>query len=137
MRSYASQPIGTVPERRRLRRELKESFPRLKWRHQSPVGPYKPDILCFSEKLIVEVDGDTHADTPAQDATRSAFLNRQGYHVIRFTNADVMRNLDGVIAAVTGMLNRPSTHSPSPVGEGGSRAPARRKGEDRLGGSVA
>ena len=109
MRSYEDQPSGTVPELRRLRKEapeperrllnaLRETFPDLKWRHQSPVGPYKPDLLCFSEKLIVEVDGDTHVATANQDMTRTRFLEREGYRVIRFANSDVMQNLDGVVA---------------------------------------
>jgi len=56
MRLYANQPIGTVPRARQLRRDapeperrllraLRESFPHLKWRHQSPLGPYYSDIL--------------------------------------------------------------------------------------------
>ncbi len=130
MRLYARQPIGTVPRARQLRREapeperrllraLKEAFPDLKWRHQAPLGPFYTDILCFSERLIVEIAGDMHATTETYDATRTQFLNTEGYHVIRFTNADVMHNLDGVIAEIT-------IHVPSPpVGEGGSGAQRR------------
>ena len=128
MRSYVDQAPGTVDELRRLRKEapeperrllraLKEAFPHLKWRHQSPLGPYRPDILCFSEKLVIEIDGDTHVASEKRDASRTRFIERQGYWVIRFTNADVMRNLDGVIAALSLSLRER---------EGGAQ---RRKGE--------
>lgn len=111
MRLYAKQPIGTVPRARRLRREapeperrllraLREARPALKWRHQTPVGPFYADILCFSERLIVEVDGDDHATKIKRDATRTRFLQTEGYHVIRFTNADVMEALDGVVQTI-------------------------------------
>jgi len=111
MRLYAKQPIGTVPRARRLRREapeperrllraLREARPDLKWRHQAPVGPFYADILCFSERLIVEVDGDDHATKIKRDATRTRFLQTEGYHVIRFTNADVMEALDGVVQTI-------------------------------------
>ncbi len=108
MRSYANQPIGTVPRARQLRHEaseperrllraLREAFPRLKWRHQVPVGPFYADILCFSERLVIEIDGDTHIGRKQADAARTALIEREGYRVLRVTNADVMQNLDGVL----------------------------------------
>ena len=112
MRNYEHQPSGTVDRLRALRRDapeperrllrgLRETFSDLKWRHQSPLGAFKPDILCFSEKLVIEVDGDTHATTATYDASRTAFLEREGYRVLRFNNADVMSNLEGVIAQIS------------------------------------
>ena len=110
MRLYANQPIGTVPRARQLRREepeperrllraLREAFPTRKWRHQAPVGPFFADILCFSEALVIEVDGDTHDH--ARDADRDHGLGRLGYRVIRFTNDDVGRNIEGVLAVIS------------------------------------
>jgi very-short-patch-repair endonuclease len=90
MRLYANQPIGTVPRARQLRRDapeperrllraLRESYPQLKWRHQAPVGPYYTDILCIAARLVIEVDGETHATTTEHDATRTRFLQNEGY----------------------------------------------------------
>lgn len=115
MRLYADQPIGTVPRARQLRREapeperrllraLREAFPTRKWRHQAPVGPFFADILCFSEALVIEVDGDTHAEAMKRDAARTAVIADEGLRVIRFSNDDVMRNLDGVLVAVSSAL---------------------------------
>ncbi|MCP3734809.1 DUF559 domain-containing protein [Sphingomonas sp. RP10(2022)] len=112
MRLYDNQPSGTVQHARQLRREapeperrllraLREAYPLLKWRHQAPVGPYRADILCFSERLVIEIDGDTHAATIAYDAARTRSIERQGYRVIRFASNDVMQNLDGVIAQIS------------------------------------
>lgn len=112
MRLYEHQPGGTVERARKLRRDasaperrllrgLREAFSDLKWRHQAPIGAFYADTLCFSEKLVIEVDGDTHANTAEYDARRTAFLNGEGYRVIRVTNADAMRHLDGVIAQLS------------------------------------
>lgn len=111
MRLYQHQPSGTVGRARQLRREapqperrllraLREAMPRLKWRHQAPVGPFYADILCFSERLVIEVDGDTHAELRERDASRTGFLNAEGYRVVRFSNHAVTTNLDGVLAEI-------------------------------------
>ena len=112
MRLYEGKPIGTVPRARQLRRDaptperhllraLRNAFPHLKWRHQAPLGPYFADILCFSERLVIEVDGDTHATSTAHDAIRTAFITRDGYRVIRFANYDVMANTEGVLTQIS------------------------------------
>ncbi len=54
--------------------------------------------------LIVEVDGDTHGATAEYDARRTAFLEAQGWRVLRFTNAEVMGNIEGVLPTVAGAL---------------------------------
>ncbi|WP_066798490.1 endonuclease domain-containing protein [Sphingomonas soli] len=112
MRLYQNQPSGTLPRARQLRRDapeperrllraLREAFPILKWRHQAPVGPFYVDILCFSQALAVEVDGDTHAEAAARDAARTAVIESEGFRVIRFTNHEVMQNLDGVLTQIS------------------------------------
>ena len=112
MQLYKNRPSGTVDRARQLRRDapvperrllraLREAFPSLKWRHQAPVGPFYADVLCFSELLVIEVDGDMHAETNEYDAPRTRFIEREGYRVLRFANNDVLQNLDGVIAAIS------------------------------------
>ena len=116
MRLYANQPIGTVPRARQLRRDapeperrllraLREALPDFKWRHQAPIGRFHADILCFSEALVIEVDGDTHADRVEEDAARTKVIEREGFEVLRFTNGDVMENIDGVLAHVAATLD--------------------------------
>ena len=57
-------------------------------------------------KLIIEVDGATHAhDTEiAHDERRTAFLNRAGWRVLRVSNLDVYSNLSGVVSAIDDAL---------------------------------
>jgi very-short-patch-repair endonuclease len=116
VRLYANKPIGTVPRARQLRRDagsperrllraLREALPELKWRHQAPVGPFFADIMCFSESLVIEVDGDTHADTAEDDASRTKVIESEGLHILRFLNGDVMGNIDGVVAHVATTLD--------------------------------
>ncbi|WP_295564305.1 endonuclease domain-containing protein [uncultured Sphingomonas sp.] len=109
---YKDAPSGTVQRARDLRRNapeperhllraLRDTYPHLKWRHQAPLGPFYADMLCFSEKLVIEVDGDTHAGAEGSDASRAGFMAREGYRTIRVSNTDVMTNLDGVIRQIS------------------------------------
>ena len=50
-----------------------------KFRFQTWVGPFIADFLCKQAGLIVEVDGSQHANQVAEDAARSAWLERNGY----------------------------------------------------------
>ncbi|MEJ8631317.1 DUF559 domain-containing protein [Sphingomonas sp. I4] len=79
---------------------MRELLPSMKFRRQVPMGPYHADFCSHSSRLIVELDGDDHAAKPERDAARTCFLEHEGYDVIRFANADVMTNLDGVVAAI-------------------------------------
>jgi very-short-patch-repair endonuclease len=75
-----------------------------KFRRQKVIGPYIADFACREPMLVVEVDGDTHGSREEYDAERSRYLEEQGYRVIRFSNSDVMGNLDGVLATIAGAL---------------------------------
>jgi len=76
----------------------------LKFKRQQPIGRYIVDLVCFDAKLVIELDGGQHADAVDTDATRDAWLNSQGFRVLRFWNNDVLSNLDGVLAAIAGHL---------------------------------
>ena len=84
----------------RLWQALREAFPNLRFRRQVPFGPYHADFTAHALRLIVEVDGDDHATKIKRDAARTRFLQTEGYHVIRFTNADVMEAPDGVVQTI-------------------------------------
>ncbi len=94
-RSLRKNP--TEPEKRVWQALRNRQLAGLKFRRQTPVGPYVADFLCLEAMLIVEVDGDTHATTQAIDAERTAYLESEGFRVIRFSNAEVMMNMDGVL----------------------------------------
>ncbi len=72
----------------------------LKFRRQVPIAGYITDFACVDAKLIIELDGSQHADREEADASRTEALQRVGYDVIRFWNADVMENMDGVLSTI-------------------------------------
>jgi very-short-patch-repair endonuclease len=74
-----------------------------KFRRQHPVGRYIADFACVELRLIVELDGDTHGEATqvCRDAARTAYLEAEGWQVIRFWNAEVMDSLDGVLQQIS------------------------------------
>ena len=101
----------TDPEKKLWLHLRARRFGNAKFRRQVVVGPYIADFACrLPRMLIVEVDGDTHAERGMYDDERTRFLEGRGYRVIRVTNSDVMTNLDGVLQAIGEAL----TPIPSP-----------------------
>ena len=96
-------------------------FKGIKFRRQKVIGSYIADFSSNDPKLVIELDGDTHAGRESYDSVRAKFLEEQGYRVVRFSNTDVMHNMDGVLTQLglivpgTGYAPPPT---PSPKGEG-------------------
>ncbi|MGH2522239.1 MAG: endonuclease domain-containing protein [Anaerolineales bacterium] len=74
-----------------------------KIRRQHPLFRFIADFYCAKAKLLIEIDGDTHAesDQAEYDAARTAWLEARGYRVIRFQNDDVHHNLEAVLQAIS------------------------------------
>ena len=64
------------------------------FRRQAPFGPFIADFLCHRARLVIEVDGGVHeaASIALHDAERDAWISERGYRLLRFRNADVLRN---------------------------------------------
>jgi very-short-patch-repair endonuclease len=80
----------------------------LGFRRQFPVAGYIVDFACPAKRLILELDGTHHgeADVAAADGVRSKRLADDGWTVLRFWNADVLADIDGVcrqIVTVAGL----------------------------------
>ncbi|MCB2067282.1 MAG: endonuclease domain-containing protein [Erythrobacter sp.] len=93
-----------------------------KFRRQTVIGQRIVDFFCPAKGLVIEVDGDTH--DPVADALRDQrLLEQHGFATIRFTNLDVMQNLEGVLLTVTSALQatgdrwRGRHHPPTPSSE--------------------
>ena len=83
-----------------------------KFRRQHVIGNCIVDFFCPQKALIVEVDGDTHeAD---RDARRDAMNSHRGFTTIRFTNAEVGKNLEGVLARLLSTLEELPDRWPHP-----------------------
>ena len=72
----------------------------LKFRRQVPHGRYILDFYCAEIRLVIEIDGASHAENHA-DIERDRFLTSQNIHVIRFWNNEVLANLPGVLERIT------------------------------------
>ncbi|MGN6278072.1 MAG: endonuclease domain-containing protein [Sphingomonas sp.] len=112
MRSNMPQPEREIWIALRAKR-----FGNVKFTRQVVIGPYIADFVARSQKLIVEVDGDTHVDSD-HDAVRSDWLEGQGYRVVQFSNAEVMGNLDGVLTTIGEALGTALLPTLSPPGRG-------------------
>jgi very-short-patch-repair endonuclease len=70
-----------------------------KFRRQHGIGRYVVDFYCPQLKLAIELDGDSHFNDQAQEADliRQRFLEAKGIQVLRFSNLEVVNNLETVI----------------------------------------
>ena len=104
--------LWTFIRRKQLRGE--------RFRRQHPIGPFIADFACVRAMLVVEVDGATHwtPEQLAHDARRTAFLEETRWSVLRVTNEDVFKNLDGIWLTIESRLP-PSAASPPPPPQAG------------------
>ena len=110
----------TEPELRLWQQLRNSQLGGFKFRRQVAIPPFVADFVCPTKALIIEIDGWTH--DAAQDRRRDRFLAARGYRTIRFTNTDVMQNLEGVLVVILETLHsigdRWPHPNPSPEGEG-------------------
>ena len=144
-------PHAAVSERQRGRaRSLRRTMTRaetLLWRYlkahridglgirrQVPIGNYIADFVCHTARIVIELDGETHDFESRQslDGRRDTWFASQGFAVLRFTNDDVMKNLEGVVTVIRetaqSRLHRAQhTPLPNPPPQGGREqtAPSR------------
>ena len=114
LRNEASPPERLLWQHLRNRQLHGHKFSR-----QIPIGPYFADFLCREAKLIIELDGSTHDNSTDYDARRDAYCRAQSYSILRFTNADVLANLEGVLSHIAAKLAQEPTPNPSRLREGG------------------
>ncbi|MBU1638827.1 endonuclease domain-containing protein [bacterium] len=109
-RKLSSIKQTTWNKTKELRREL-TAAERLLWlklqrkqlgarfRKQHPIDPYVVDFCCVQSNLIIEIDGDSHfqENGPKHDEIRTDFLESIGWRIVRYTNTDVLKNLDAVV----------------------------------------
>ena len=122
---------------RHLRRYMTETEQRLwhhlrahrfdghKFRRQQPIGPYIVDFVHFGTRLVVEADGGQHNESRS-DAVCDAWLQQQGFQVLRLWNHDILDSPDAVMDMIWRALDErrclppvPPLPNPSPArGEG-------------------
>ena len=99
-RALRSNPTAT--ERLLWSRLRQRKLGGLKFRRQTPMGPYVLDFLCLRHRIVVEADGPFH--DPERDAIRDAWLEAKGFRVLRFSNREISGSpdlvADRILAAV-------------------------------------
>jgi cyclase len=79
----------------------------VKFRRQHPINDYIADFYCHAHKLVIEIDGSIHLepDVLANDIERQQYLEGIGLKVIRFTNREVFKSLEKVLATINQYIN--------------------------------
>jgi very-short-patch-repair endonuclease len=70
----------------------------LEVRRHVPLGPFVADFYCADRSLIIEADGVGHGVT--RDIDRDLWLAARGFHILRLSNGDILRNLSGCLDAI-------------------------------------
>jgi very-short-patch-repair endonuclease len=86
---------------------------------QKPIGNYIVDFYCPTTKLVIEVDGGQHFDDDGitRDNERDGYINSLGLKVLRFTNIEVLKNMQGVIDSIIDNMNQIPLSPPFPKWE--------------------
>ena len=81
----------------------------LRFYRQRPIGKYIVDFFCPTRKIILEIDGGQHYEKTGEekDIKRDEFMKEQGYTVLRFTNLEVYKNIEGVMEAIAEATKSP------------------------------
>ncbi len=88
---------NATKEEKHLWYDFLANYP-IRFRRQEIIGPYIADFYCDKVKLVIELDGGQHFEKERMrcDKERTRYFESLGIRVIRFTNIDVLKNLEGV-----------------------------------------
>jgi 5-methyltetrahydrofolate--homocysteine methyltransferase len=110
----------TFAEQRLWQYLRKRRFLGLKFRRQESLGRYIVDFFCYEKMLVVEVDGSIH-NIPEQkeyDRIRTEFLQERNINVVRFTNDEVLYNIEYVLKRLEREILAPPLAPPTGRGIG-------------------
>lgn len=78
------------------------------FRRQHVIYDYIVDFVCLDRMLVVEVDGAYHAEREQMedDEVRTAHLEQIGFRVVRFSNEEVLSDIESVLERIRNELER-------------------------------
>ena len=96
------------------------------WRlvQQKPIGNYIPDFLCTPLRLVIEIDGESHADKEVQDTARQKKLGEEGFAVMRLDDRAVKTRTSSVVEGIHHWIEEREIRQPT-----GLVLPMRRESE--------
>ena len=76
-----------------------------KFRRQHFIPPFVVDFVCLEKKLVIELDGEQHAEQKHYDEKRTLFLQSKGYSALRFWNSELFGGTEAVLNKILRNLN--------------------------------
>ncbi len=76
----------------------------LRFRRQHPIDIFIADFYCHQARLVIEVDGPVHDDQSEYDDGREADIEKYSLKVVRFTNDEIIDDIDSVIAKIEAIV---------------------------------
>ncbi len=106
---------NATPHEALLWQKLKHFQLGFKFRRQHSIGGYIVDFYCPEKRFVIEIDGAQHFEkkNADYDRIRTEFLNGLDIRVLRFDNAQINTNMEGVLENILSEL-----HSSPPCGGG-------------------
>ena len=86
-------------------------FSNSKFLRQKPLAGYIVDFFSSELRLVIEIDGSSHADVIEYDAARTQMLNALGLTVVRYSNEEVLQNIEGVVADLLDKITQGAAHN--------------------------
>ena len=100
-----------TPAESKLWKSLRQRLPLegTHFRRQVRLARFIVDFCCLRAKLIIEVDGNQHGydGHREEDARRSLAIEAEGFRVLRFSNADVLQEIDSVLETIRAAVAEP------------------------------
>ena len=122
-RHFPEYSSRLVPTARMLRKKMTEPERKLwllvrnnqlgmKFRRQLPMGPYVADFYCAKARLDVELDGNQHYTESGRlsDRKRDDYFASVNVRVVRYRNAEIIKNIDGVITDILEHMHVGTSH---------------------------
>ncbi len=122
----------TDAERRLWARVRMRQLKGYQFYRQKPIGDYIVDFYCPGAKLAIEIDGSYHlaGETIEYDRIRDDYLSSLGLRVLRFSNRDVLRNIEAVVKRIVEKMEAKIPLSPPfSKGKTGALCPPSQKRE--------
>ena len=107
LKGYAKQLRKSMTEAETILWEELRQLDGYHFRRQHPINDYIADFICLSAHLIIEVDGKYHdvSQQQTEDDMRTNALSKMGYTVVRFTNEEIITDVDRVVDEIYEVLD--------------------------------
>jgi len=86
----------------------------VKFRQQHVINKFIVDFCSIQSALIIEVDGKIHDRQIEEDSERTKILEHEGYSVIRFSNDEILNDIEKVVSTIKKQIEKSPSEAPIP-----------------------